>query len=233
MNDTAMLQMLRRELAARASAADAAVLRRFFKTGPGDYAAGDHFRGVRMPALRALAARFEGRSLTGARRLLASPLHEDRALALLLLMRRFARGDAAAQRRIFKLYRRSTRWINNWDLVDLSAPAIVGAWTAAHGIQPLRALMRSPLLWERRIAMVATLWLIRRGRLAPTFELARRCLRDREELMHKAAGWMLREAGKRDAAALRRFLTRHGAAMPRLMWRYATERLRHPPRPNV
>jgi len=219
-----MLEAIEQELRARACAADAAVLLRFFKTGPGEYGAGDRFRGIRVPALRQLASRFAALSLAGIVRLLAAPHHEDRLLALLLLVRRFEAGDEAERRRIFTTYLQQSRRINNWDLVDLSAPGIVGAWTAEHGLEPLDALIRSRVLWERRIAMVATLHLIRRGRCAPTLELARHCLTDREDLMHKAAGWMLREIGKRDLAALRGFLDQHSAAMPRTMLRYAIER---------
>jgi len=213
-----------RDLAALANPADAAFLQRYFKTGPGEYGAGDIFLGIRVPTLRQLARRHAGLPLAAVLRLLKSKYHEDRLLALLLLVRRFERGDAAEQERVFRAYLRHTRHINNWDLVDLSAPNIVGAWTAAHDTAVLDRLVRSPLLWERRIAIVATAALIRQKRYVTTLMLSRRLLADREDLLHKAAGWMLREVGKRNKRALTAFLDRHAAVMPRTMLRYAIER---------
>jgi len=232
-NDKTTLAAIEHALQARACAADAAGLLRFFKTGPGEYGAGDRFRGIRVPALRQLVPRFADLSLEGIIRLLAAAYHEDRLLALLLLVRRFEKGDETERERILTTYLRQTRRINNWDLVDLSAPRIVGPWVASHGVEILHALSRSSLLWERRIAMVATYHLIRLGRYAPTLALARRCFTDREDLMHKAAGWMLREVGKRDDDVLRRFVARHGAAMPRTMLRYAIERFEEPERKAI
>ena len=218
------LTTVQRKLAALANSADAAFLRRFFKTGPGEYGEGDRFRGLRIPALRQLARQHADLPLTKTLRLLQSSCHEDRLLALLLLVRRFERGDETEQRRVLDMYLRHSSRINNWDLVDLSAPNIVGEWVAAHDTGILRKLVRSPSLWERRIAIVATLALIRRKRCAPTLMLAQRLLADREDLLHKAAGWMLREAGKRDRNALTAFLDCHAAVMPRTMLRYAIER---------
>ena len=139
-------------------------------------------------------------------------------------MRRFERSDEAGQRRVLDLYLRHTRHINNWDLVDLSAPNIAGAWVAAHGDAILHRLVRSPSLWERRIAIVATFHLIRGQRFATTLALAQKLLADREDLLHKATGWMLREVGKRDRQVLLTFLNRHVSRMPRTMLRYAIER---------
>jgi 3-methyladenine DNA glycosylase AlkD len=215
----------RRALANEANAADARILQRFFKTGPGEYGAGDRFRGIRVPVLRRLTRTFAPLPLPEVLRLLASRHHEDRLLALLLLVRQFERAREDDRRKIVDAYLRHTRHINNWDLVDLSAPNIVGAWVAAHPGDLLERLVRSASLWERRIAIVATLALIRQRRLEPTLALARLLLHDREDLLHKATGWMLREAGKRDENALRRFLDQHAAAMPRTMLRYAIERL--------
>ncbi len=214
-----------RELAALAKPSYAANLQRFFKTGPGEYGAGDIFRGIRVPALRQLAPHYDSLPLTALLRLLRSKFHEDRLFALLLLVRRFERGDEADRHRLLAVYLRHTRHINNWDLVDLSAPNIVGAWVAAHGSRGLlEKLVRSPLPWERRIAMVATFASIRMNRHTLTLALARKLLRDPEDLLHKATGWMLREVGKRDQAALTAFLDRHAASMPRTMLRYAIER---------
>ena len=214
-----------RVLAALANPSDAAILQRFFKTGPGEYGEGDLFRGIRVPVLRQLVPQHAALPHADVLRLLQSAYHEDRLFALLLLVRQFERGDAAQQQRIFDAYLGHTRWINNWDLVDLSAPNIVGAWVAAHDTAILGQLVRSESLWERRIAIVATFALIRQKRYATTLALSRSLLADREALLHKAAGWMLREVGKRDKGALTAFLDRHAAVMPRTMLRYAIERL--------
>lgn len=209
---------------------DARFLQGFFKTGPGEYGEGDLFRGIRVPVLRALARECAGLSFADTIRLLQSAHHEDRLLALLLLVRRFERGDPDERQRVYDAYLRNTRRINNWDLVDLSAPNIVGAWSAAHGTAPLTVLARSSLLWERRIAILATFALIRAGKPRTTLRLARRLLSDPEDLIHKATGWMLREVGKRDTPALLAFLERHASDMPRTMLRYAIERFPEPER---
>ena len=178
-----------------------------------------------MPVLRQLARRVRDLPQADVLRLLRSPFHEDRLLALLVWVDRFEHGDGFVRRRVYEAYMRQTRHINNWDLVDLSAPNIAGAWALDHGTCDLFRLARSGNLWERRIAMVATHAYIRVRRFEPTLVIARRLLRDREDLIHKASGWMLREAGKRDPDVLRDFLARHAAAMPRTMLRYAIERL--------
>ena len=218
------LASVQKTLHALGNPADAANLQRFFKTGPGEYGEGDVFRGIRVPALRQLIPRYATLPRADVLRLLKSTFHEDRLLALLLLVRRFERGDATEQEGVFNAYLRHTRTINNWDLVDLSAPNIVGTWVATHDTNILTRLIRSPSLWERRIAMVATYALIRQHRHAPTLTLARKLLKDREDLLHKATGWMLREVGKRDQAVLTTFLDRHATVMPRTMLRYAIER---------
>lgn len=194
----------------------------FFKTGPGQYGEGDKFLGVRVPDIRAIAKLDDGGS--GVSRLLESPWHEERLLALLILVRRYERGDLRTKKRIFDFYLANTRWINNWDLVDLSAYKIVGDWLLDRARSVLHGLARSGGLWERRIAIVSTYAFIRNGDLAETFALARLLLRDPEDLMHKACGWMLREAGKRDSAALEAFLESHVRRMPRTMLRYAIEK---------
>src|SRR5262249_57160619 len=140
---------------------------------------------------------------------------EERLFALLILVRRFARGERAERERIFRFYLAHLPHINNWDLVDLSAPSIVGEHLAGKSLAPLRRLVRSRVLWERRVAIVSTFAFLRRGKLQPTFELARRLLDDREDLLHKAPGWALREAGKKGPAALRAFLCSHASALPR------------------
>jgi 3-methyladenine DNA glycosylase AlkD len=215
---------IQERLAALGDARVAASSRRFFKTGPGEYGEGDLFRGIRVPALRALAKEYEGAGAAEAGRLLRSPFHEDRLLALLVLVRLYARGDEAAREKIYGLYLKSTRFINNWDLVDSSAEHIVGAHLRERGRGPLHLLAKSADLWERRIAVLATFHYVRRGEFAETLRVARALLSDREDLIHKAVGWMLREVGKRDPSAEEEFLKEHCRRMPRTMLRYAVER---------
>jgi 3-methyladenine DNA glycosylase AlkD len=215
---------LKARLREHADEADAAFLQGFFKTGPGEYGEGDVFIGVRVPDMRRVCREAAGAPLAAMRSLLRSPVHEDRTLALLLLVQAFVNGDDERRQEIYDLYLANTRQINNWDLVDLSAGPIVGACLANRKRTPLTKLARSPSLWERRIAIVATHHFIRRGELDETFRIADLLLHDPHDLIHKAVGWMLREAGKRDAAALRAFLRDRYRGMPRTMLRYAIER---------
>jgi 3-methyladenine DNA glycosylase AlkD len=200
-------------------------LRRFFKTGPGQYGEGDQFLGIKVPTLRKLAREFRSLPLEGARNLLHSGHHEARLLALLVLVGSFEKGGPASRRAIYDLYLANTARVNNWDLVDASAPAIVGGFLADRDREPLTRLAGSASLWERRIGVVATLHFIRRGEFADTLRLAGLLLGDREDLIHKATGWMLREVGKRDQDVLEGFLAGHCRRMPRTMLRYAIERL--------
>ncbi len=219
-----MSRAVRARVRAAADPKSAAILQRFFKTRPGEYGAGDVFIGVRVPALRAICRECNDLPVPQIRSLLRSRIHEERALALMLLVEAFRRADAAGRARIYELYLDSTAFINNWDLVDLSAPQIVGGYLQDRSRAPLRRLAKSHVLWERRIAIVATLHFIRQGDLDDTFGIADLLLADEHDLIHKAVGWMLREAGKRDGAALRRFLNRRSDRMPRTMLRYAIER---------
>ncbi len=215
-----------RELRARRNPAQAAILRRFFKTGPGEYGEGDEFWGLKVPQTRAVLAQFRAVPLAVAGELLDSPVHEARFFAVAALVRSYAGGNAAARGAIFDFYLARTARINNWDLVDVSAPGIVGRHLPpGGGRRVLGRLAASPLLWDRRIAMVSTLEHIRQGRLENTFWLAKRLLDDPEDLMHKATGWMLREAGKRDEPALAAFLDVWAARLPRTALRYALERV--------
>ena len=214
----------RQRLRQVASPADAKALQWFFKTGPGDYGEGDRFIGVRVPALRRVAGEFRDTDERTVLALLRSPIHEERLLALLILVSQFERGQAADRERIARLYLGHTDRINNWDLVDLSAPAIAGGYFRERDRAPLHALARSPSLWERRIAMLACFAYIRRNDFADAFRIAEALLADPHDLIHKATGWMLREIGKRDRAAEEAFLKRHYRRMPRTMLRYAIER---------
>jgi 3-methyladenine DNA glycosylase AlkD len=219
------LNTLRRSLREAADPARATLLQRFFKTGPGQYGEGDVFLGLRVPAIRSVARQGDGLTPTEAKTLLGSRYHEERLLALLILVRCFQRGDAATRQQIFDLYLANTRCINNWDLVDLSAPKIVGAWLLGNDRAVLDELSLSANLWERRIAVLATFAFIAQGQFDDSLRLCRRLLTDRHDLMHKACGWMLREIGKRDEGALEQFLAAHAAQMPRTMLRYAIERM--------
>lgn len=228
--DRAALRLIER-LRARGNPADARILQGFFKTGPGEYGEGDVFLGVRMPAIRALVR--EARptaTLPVAEELLPSPLHEARMLGLLLMVELFRRGDEGLRQETYRSYVAHRSHINNWDLVDLSAEHIVGGWLFRRDRRVLDRLVQSRVLWERRIAMLATFHFIRRGDFADTLRLAGRLLDDPHDLMHKAVGWMLREVGKRDPAALRTFLAGHAGQMPRTMLRYAIEKFPGPER---
>ncbi len=214
------------ELRRRQNPAQAKVLRRFFKTGPGESGEGDEFLGLKVPEVRAVLGGIGDLPLREVGGLLESPIHEARLLGALLLVRGYGRGDEAGREEIFGFYLSRAGRMNNWDLVDASAPGIVGRHLPpGGGRRVLGRLAGSAVLWERRIAMVSTLAHIRGGDVSNTMWLAERLLGDGEDLMHKAAGWMLREAGKRDEPALLDFLSRHAERMPRTMLRYAIERL--------
>jgi 3-methyladenine DNA glycosylase AlkD len=216
-------ESVRKKLATLARPGIAEVARRFFKTGPGEYGEGDTFRGIKVPSIRAVAREFRELPFHEAKRLLASPFHEDRLAALFILTSRFRRGDDALRSRIFKLCLGGARWINNWDLVDSSAPYILGAYLEDRDRAPLYSLARSKNLWERRMAMLATQHFIRQGDFADALRIADMLLHSEEDLLHKAVGWMLREIGKRDRAAEEKFLKRRYRSMPRTMLRYAIE----------
>ncbi|MBU1241845.1 DNA alkylation repair protein [Myxococcota bacterium] len=212
-------------LFALASEEKAVVYRRFFRTEPGQYGEGDRFLGVTVPQVRAVEKLFRRELTLGdVQALLAHDFHEARQCALIHLVARYSKADPAGKETIFQLYLGSTDRINNWDLVDVSAPGIVGAHL--HGKDPSRlfALASSPLLWDRRIAVIATQFFIRKGHLDTTYALCGRLLGDRQDLIHKACGWMLREAGRKDENRLRAFLDAHAAAMPRVELRYALEK---------
>jgi 3-methyladenine DNA glycosylase AlkD len=216
---------VRARLRALADPAIATHSQRFFKTGPGQYGAGDRFLGIRVPVLRKLARELRDLSEPAVLELLRSPFHEERLLALILLTARAERGTLTARRRIYRQYvARVKDHVNSWDLVDVSAPSIVGAYLENRSREPLYALARSANLWERRVAIMATLRFIRQRDFADTLAICELLLDDDEDLIHKAAGWMLREVGNRDRAAAEAFLRRHCERMPRTMLRYAIEK---------
>jgi 3-methyladenine DNA glycosylase AlkD len=202
----------------------AAAAARYFKTRPRQYAAGDVFLGLQAGVMHALAKQYHVLPFDELRVLLKSGIHEDRMLALLILVRRVVKGDVATKKRAYKLYLAHTRYVNNWDLVDASAREIVGGYLVDKDRDPLYRLAASRSLWERRISIVATHYFIRQDDLADTLKIAERLLGDREDLIHKAVGWMLREVGKRHQPTLASFLRRFGKVMPRTTLRYAIER---------
>jgi 3-methyladenine DNA glycosylase AlkD len=211
-----------------ANPARAAAVGRFFKTAPGQYGAGDRFLGISVPVLRTLSARYQDLSLGGLATLLRSPWHEERLLALLILVRQYARAEPARREAIYRLYMSRTAGINNWDLVDCSAEHIVGAHLREGNRARLLRLAKSKVLWERRIAIIATFHYVKRGEFDDTLRVARLLLDDPHDLIHKAVGWMLREVGKRDRAVEEQFLRRHAKRMPRTMLRYAIEHFPQP-----
>lgn len=221
------LPELRQKLREASHPSQAAIARRFFKTGPGEYGEGDHFLGLKVPQIRAELPHTDALREADVLDLLHSEWHEERLLALLVLVRRFSRAkrDADAQKRIVSLYLANTKWINNWDLVDSSAPQILGAWLLQRDRSLLDTLAASTSLWEQRIAVLTTQAFIRAGDYADTLRLSALFLSHPHDLMHKACGWMLREVGKRDVKPLLTFLDSHAAKMPRTMLRYALEKL--------
>jgi 3-methyladenine DNA glycosylase AlkD len=215
---------LKRELAQAAQGNRAGYLA-WFKTGKGEYAEGEEFIGVRVPTQRALAQKYQRLGLEEIEKLLESRIHEHRFTGLLILVAQYEGGDEATKRRVFSFYLNHTRCVNNWDLVDVSAPSIVGEHLVFRPRRVLYRLAKSPVWWERRIAMVATAAFIERGDLKDTFAIAARLLVDTHDLIHKATGWMLREAGKHSRSQLMLFLKRNYWQIPRTTLRYAVEHL--------
>jgi 3-methyladenine DNA glycosylase AlkD len=196
----------------------------FFKTGPGDYAEHDQFLGVPVPQLRKIAKKHAHLALETVIELLQSTFNEERTLALLLLVQRYQKGDSTSKEHIFQLYQTHIKQVNNWNLVDVSAHLIVGAHLYQRDKQYLMHLAQSESLWERRIAIVSTWYFIRNNDCEWTIKLAELMLHDKQDLIHKAVGWMLREAGKHNEPLLVAFLEQHAHSMPRVMLRYAIER---------
>ena len=197
---------------------------RFFKTGKGEYGEGDRFLGIRVPVLRKQVSLFWETDLKEVQKLLTSSFHEERLLSLLLLVRKFDKGDEAEKSAIYQLYLSNTQYINNWDLVDSSAHQIVGVYLEDRDRKILYELARSEDLWERRIAIMSTLQFIRNHDFDDTLRISELLLEDPEDLIHKAVGWMLRETGKRDIKVEKTFLKSNYRKMPRTMLRYAIEK---------
>jgi 3-methyladenine DNA glycosylase AlkD len=218
------VQEIRDRLQTLGNPQHAAVLSRFFKTGPGEYGEGDVFVGLHVPEIRKLAREYCPLPLHEAVLLLQSHIHEARLLALFILIRMYNRGDDPVRDQVYRAYLENTRFVNNWDLVDASAEHIIGAHLGIDNRGKLDALASSTLIWERRISIIATFNFIKRGEFADTLRISELLLRDREDLIHKAVGWMLREVGKRDMSIEEAFLKTSYRSMPRTMLRYAVEK---------
>lgn len=201
-------------------------MQRFFKTGPGEYGEGDVFWGITVPVTRKVVRAFSTLPLSETKKLLTSKIHEVRLCALLMLVQQFQKGTEKERQYIYSTYLAHTRYINNWDLVDLSADRIVGAYLETRPRNILDALARSRMLWEKRIAMMATFHFIKKGDAKDALRIARVLLFDTHDLIQKAVGWMLREIGKRVSIdEERKFLNQYASRMPRTALRYAIERM--------
>ena len=218
------VKIIREELKSLADPVIAEHSQRFFKTGKGEYGYGDKFLGIRVPVLRKLVKTYLGIELKQVQSLLKSTYHEERLLALLLLIAKFERGNKKQQTTIYKLYLSNTAFINNWDLVDCSAHKIVGPYLHDKNRQILYKLCKSKNLWERRISIMSTYFFIKHDEFEDTLKLSELLLEDKHDLIHKAVGWMLREIGNRDRETEKVFLKTHYKNMPRTMLRYAIEK---------
>lgn len=222
-----MQNKLKKELNVLADKKQAQILQRFFKTGIGEYGAGDVFLGVKVPAQRKIAGKYMDLPLSDIEKLLHARIHEYRQSALIILVNQFKSADEKTKAKIFRFYLANTKRVNNWDLVDLSAPHIVGAYLMDKPREILHQLAESKLLWERRIAIVATHAFIRAGDFADTFALTKILMNDKHDLIQKAQGWMLREIGKKSDVGeieLRAFLDEYAPLMPHVSLRYALEK---------
>jgi len=202
----------------------AAHLQKYFKTGKGEYGEGDVFLGLRVPAVRKIAKKFNTLSIDEAEKFLQSPYHEERLFALFVLIDLFKKGNEEDKKKIYELYLQNTNFINNWDLVDVSSGPIIGAYLFTRDRKPIYTLANSENLWERRIAIMSTFYFIAQNEFTDTLKIAEMLLNDKEDLIHKAVGWMLREIGKRNLELEESFLKKHFKNMPRTMWRYTIEK---------
>ncbi len=215
---------LKKELKSYSSPQAAEILQRFFKTGPGEYGEGDRFLGIKVGPLRKIAKKYSVLELKDVKKLLHSQAHEERLVALFILIHQFDRGEEDLRRKIFNLYLKNTKYINNWDLIDLSAPKIIGVYLFNKPRDVLYKLAKSKSLWERRISILSTFYFIREKDFKDTLKVSKILLNDEHDLIHKAVGWMLREVGKRCLETEEKFLKKHYQKMPRTMLRYAIER---------
>jgi len=198
----------------------AANLQRFFKTGKGEYGEGDIFLGIKVPEQRKLAGKYKELDLEILQKLIQSPVHEHRLTALFILIYQFKMNP----KEIFEFYIKNTQYVNNWDLVDLSAPNIVGKYLEDKPRDLLYKFSASENLWERRISVLSCFWFIKNKNFDDALKIAEILLNDKHDLIHKAVGWMLREIGKKNQEIEEEFLKKHYKTMPRTMLRYAIEK---------
>ncbi len=218
------IENLRKELKKRGNKNKAQFLSRFFKTGKGEYAEGDIFIGVTVPESRVIANKYSDISIASAKKLLESKIHEERLVALLILISKYEKGNKKDKNVIYKIYLSNTKNINSWDLVDISAHKIVGIHLWHKETKVLTKLAHSKNLWERRIAILSTFYFIKQNSYDETLRISNILLNDSHDLIHKAVGWMLREVGKKSLKKEEDFLKKHYFKMPRTMLRYAIER---------
>jgi len=214
---------IKKDLQKLANPKQAEILQRFFKTGKGEYGEGDIFLGIKVPEQREVAKKYD-LTLEEIQDLLSDKVHEYRLTALFILVNKYKKSDKKNKKEIFDFYLKNTKSINNWDLVDLSAPNIVGDYLLDKDKSILYKLAKSDNLWEKRIAVLATFAFIKDNQFEDAFKISEILLKDNHDLIHKAVGWMLREIGKRNLEAEERFLNNHYKKMPRTMLRYAIER---------
>ncbi|HAB52566.1 MAG: DNA alkylation repair protein [Ignavibacteria bacterium RIFOXYB2_FULL_35_12] len=218
------LKSLRAILKKQANPEQAKVYLRFFKTGKGEYGESDEFLGIKVPVSRKIAKEFKDLALPEIQELLYSKMHEERLIALFILTEQYSKGDEEKKKVIYDFYLKNLKRVNNWDLVDLSAEKIIGAYLLEKDKQILFKFTRSKNLWKRRIAIMSTFHFIKNGLYDTTFEIADVLLKDEHDLIHKAVGWMLREIGNRDVKIEEAFLKKQYKNMPRTMLRYAIEK---------
>jgi len=221
-----MLNELINELNSLKNPEQARILQRFFKTGKGEYGEGDIFFGIKMPIQRDVAKKYIDLSFNDLQNLLNSRVHEYRMIALIILINKYKKSkkNKLKQREIFEFYLKNTLRINNWDLVDISAPSIIGDFSSIEGTEILKFLSKSKNMWERRIAILSTYAFIKKRIYGETLSIADILIKDEQDLIHKAVGWMLREVGKRNKEVLGIFLKERYKEMPRTMLRYAIEK---------
>ncbi len=216
---------LKQILRKNADREQAKILKWFFKTAPGDYGEGDKFLGIKVPVLRKISKNFINLNLDELQLLLSSEIHEERLAALMILVLKFQKCSYDKERKhIFDFYLKNTKNINNWDLVDLSAPKIVGEYLLDKDKLILENLASSKILWEKRISILSTFQFIKANQFETSLNIAEKLLNDDHDLIHKAVGWMLREIGKRNLSVEENFLNQHYKKMPRTMLRYAIEK---------
>src|SRR5690606_25895446 len=215
---------IRKRIKEESNPEQAKILQRFFKTGKGEYGEGDIFAGIKVPVQRKIARENRNATIKELYDLLHSPVHEERLIALFILIDKFSKADETHREQIYNFYMKNRKGINNWDLVDLSAPLIAGAFLYDKARTILYEVAESENIWERRIAILSTFYFIRKNDFKDTLAISEILLNDKHDLIHKAVGWMLRETGKRNLKVEESFLKKHYKKMPRTMLRYAIEK---------